>query len=67
MVLGAASLVRIHVLEHGGLKELDGVGDGSEGGIERIAGDWSGAGGIREYFTAESDIIVDEDIGYVVE
>ena len=43
------------------------MGDGSERGIERIAGDVSGAGRIREYFTAESDVIVDEDIGYVIE
>ena len=56
-----------HVLEHGGLEELDGVRDRGEGGVERVAGDAGGAGGVREYFTAESDVIMDEDIGYIIE
>ena len=66
MVLGAASLVRMY-LSIAAWKSWMAWGMGVSEGIERIAGDGGGAGGVREYFTAEGDVIVDEDVRYVIE
>ena len=56
-----------HLLEHRFLEELDGVGNGGEGWVEGVAGHRGGAGWVCEDFAAESDIIVDENVVYVIE